>query len=116
MSLSGFGAVGRRLFEDLRCGSGSTLDSARIKCDLGSSSGSLLHSPVSQWWAKVSEKGRKVFYTHGGTVCAGLREDSLLRFAKFLGEEVGGWVSLEEGLPQHAFKGGLMALTRVKCG
>ena len=61
-------------------------------------------SPVSQWWAKVSEKGRKVFYTHGGTVCAGLGEDSLLRFAKFLGEEVGGWVSLEEGLPQHAFK------------
>ena len=32
---------------------------------------------------------------------------SLLRFAKFLGEGVGGWVSLEEGLPQHAFNGKL---------
>ena len=96
--------------------SGSTLDSARIKCDLGSSSGSL--SLPGQPVVGESQCIGKEGFLHS-------RRDSLCRpqggfpssdSPNFLVEGVGGWVSLEEGLPQHAFKGGLMELTRVKCG
>ena len=41
----GFGAMGRRLFEDIRCDPAVLLDSARIKCDLGSTSGPSLQFP-----------------------------------------------------------------------
>ena len=48
-------------------------------------------------------EGRFSTLTEGQSVQASGRF-SLLRFAKFLGEGVGGWVSLEEGLPQHALR------------
>ena len=50
----------------------------------------------------VYREGRFSTLTEGQSVQASGRF-SLLRFAKFLGEGVGGWVSLAEGLPQHAF-------------
>ena len=54
----------------------------------------------------VYREGKSTTRTEGQSVQAS-GKDSLLRFAKFLGEEVGGvGLSLEEGLPQHALKAG----------
>ena len=51
----------------------------------------------------VKREGRFSTLTEGLSVQASGRTPSS-DSPNFLGEEVGGWVSLEEGLPQHAFK------------
>ena len=58
----------------------------------------------------MNREGKFTTLTEGQSVQASGRF-FLLGFAKFLGEGLGGWVSMEEGLPQHAFKGELRKYT-----
>ena len=100
----GFGAVGRRLFEDLRCDPAVLLDSASLNASWDPRA---VHFSIprsaSGGRKSVNREGKFTTLTEGQSVQASGRF-FLLGFAKFLGEGLGGWVSMEEGLPQHAFK------------
>ena len=57
VSLNGFGAVGRRLLEGLRCGPAVLLDLGSLECDLGSTSGPSLQFPCQQVVGKSQSMG-----------------------------------------------------------